>query len=122
MGLLGVFIFFLLFLLFIGKNAYAFSVKTPAQIEDYLHYKSQMEGVSVSRVLSIVRCESQFNPNAIHDSEKEYSVGIFQINLKAHPYISKAQALDPIWSARWAIDKMVLGQWSMWTCDKHETL
>lgn len=102
-------------LILIGR-AQAYIVETPAQVEDYLWYKSAHEGVDITTVLAIVRCESGFNINAEHHSLKEDSYGIFQINLKAHSEITKEQALNPLWSARWAFDQMAQGKFYLWSC------
>ena len=96
--------------------ASAWNPNNPAHIEEYIHYVAGKEGVSVSKVLSIARCESGFKMGAIHSTDKEYSVGVFQINLKAHPYITLEQALNPFFNISWAIDRMREGLWNWWTC------
>lgn len=44
--------------------ASAMTVKDEAQIEDYIAYVSQKEGINVSLFLGITRAESGFKPNA----------------------------------------------------------
>lgn len=56
-GLLILFMFFL-------RPCEAFTVETPAQIEDYIVYKAQREGVSVGMAVAIAKAESSFIPNA----------------------------------------------------------
>lgn len=102
-------------LILIGR-VQAYSVETPAQVEDYLWYASAREGIDITTVLSVVRCESNFDKGAEHHSSKEDSYGIFQINLRAHPEITKEQALDPLWSTKFAMDQITKGHWSIWSC------
>lgn len=61
-----------------------------AKIVEY----SMEYGVPAKDLYAIVKCESQFNPNARNYSEKEDSWSWVQINRKAHPHISVAQAKD----------------------------
>ena len=46
-----------------------------------------------------------FNYKAMGDGNKSY--GAFQIHLGYHPDITKEQALDPYWSAKWTIKRML---------------
>lgn len=96
--------------------AKAWDGSNPESVKEYVGYVAQNEGVDVSTVLAIAKCESDFNKNALHSSEKEYSLGIFQINLKAHKDITEEQALNPFFNINWAIEQMAQGKWSMWTC------
>lgn len=96
--------------------ANAWSVDNPAHIEEYIHYVAQREGVDVGEALKVARCESGLRWGAINHTEKEYSVGVFQINLKAHPHITKEQALNPFFNIGWAIDRMKEGKSGWWTC------
>ena len=88
----------------------------PEHITEYINYVALKEKVNVSDVLAIAKCESGFNKNAINSTEKEYSVGVFQINLKVHKDVTEEQALNPWFNIGWAIDQMTKGKFSMWTC------
>lgn len=92
------------------------TVKTPAQIEDYIIYKAMAEQLDVNTVLNIARCESRFYADRVGDGGKSY--GVFQIHLPAHPEVSAEQALNPAWNVNWAIEQMVLGKFKMWSCYK----
>jgi soluble lytic murein transglycosylase-like protein len=61
-----------------------------AKIVEY----SMVYDVPAKDLYAIVKCESQFNPNARNLSEKEDSWSWVQINRKAHPHISVSQAKD----------------------------
>lgn len=58
------------------------------------------EGVDPSIMLAIAEQESGFNPNARNKSKVEDSVGMFQINTKAHP--DYKGGTDPVANARYA--------------------
>ena len=58
-------------------------------------------------------CESGFNTLAIGDSGGSY--GLWQIHLPAWPEITKEQALNPVWSTQWAVEKFILEP-QIWTC------
>lgn len=96
--------------------ASAWDANNPESVKEYVSYLAEKENLDVSTVMAIAKCESGFNKNALHSTEKEYSVGVFQINLKAHRDVTEEQALNPFFNINWAIDQMVLGHFSMWTC------
>ncbi len=85
-------------------------------MKEYVAFVAGKEGVSVKDALAVAKCESGFNKDALHSTEKEYSVGIFQINLKAHTEITEEEARNPFLNINWAIDQLALGRWDMWTC------
>jgi soluble lytic murein transglycosylase-like protein len=87
-------------------------------IKDYIIYLASKEGVSVQKALAVAKCESNFNPNSLNHTSKEYSVGVFQINLKVHKDITEEEARNPFRNINWAMDKLIQGKWSMWTCSK----
>ena len=60
--------------------------------------------------------ESTWNPNAIGDGGKSY--GLTQINLSAHPDITKEQALDPEFSLNFIVDQFLKGNEWKWSCYK----
>lgn len=110
-----------LFLIFgITLTASAFTVSSKAQIEDFLVYKAQREGLSVSKVLSIARCESGLNPLA--KNPKSTASGIYQFLYSswlyyATPYGYKPEdVFDPIKNIRVAIDVMSKYGFSAWEC------
>jgi len=51
---------------------------------------------------AIALAESGGNPRAVYKTDREYSVGLYQINLKAHPYITAAEAYNPVTATQWA--------------------
>jgi len=51
-------------------------------------------GVPASLISAVINQESGFNPDAANLNENEQSYGLGQINLNAHPEITKAQATD----------------------------
>ena len=73
-------------------------------------------GIDSNLALKIVRCESGFDSKAIGDKGKSF--GLWQIHLPAHPHITKEQALNPIWSTEWAMEKLKDGKAKIWSCLK----
>ena len=51
---------------------------------------------------AIALAESGGNTRAVYKTDREYSVGLYQINLRAHPYITAAEAYDPVTATQWA--------------------
>lgn len=71
--------------------------------------------VSADVLTNVIRCESNFNPNAINNSPIEYSVGLAQINLKAHINITVEQAKDPDFAIRFMAERIDKTP-EMWSC------
>jgi hypothetical protein len=72
--------------------------------------------VSAEVISNVIKCESGFNPNAINDSPIEYSVGLVQINLKAHKHITVDQAKDPDFAIKFIAENIANGNGRIWTC------
>lgn len=66
----------------------------------------------------IIECESMWKTDVINSNKWEYSVGIAQINLKAHPQITEEQAKDPEFAIKFLASKLAQGRGKMWTCYK----
>lgn len=66
----------------------------------------------------IVSCESGWDLTAHKLTQKENSWGLVQINLKAHINITKAEAVDPIFSLQYLAQNISTGNSSMWTCTR----
>jgi hypothetical protein len=67
----------ILCLLFLfGITAGAYEVESPAQVEDYIHFKAQKEGLNVKLVLAIAKAESGLKINAKNPSSS--ASGVFQ--------------------------------------------
>jgi hypothetical protein len=56
----------------------------------------------IDTMTAIGKAESGLRSNATLSTSKEYSVGAFQLNLKAHPYIPESEARNPNTAALWA--------------------
>lgn len=72
--------------------------------------------VSQELMEKIIQCESNWKVDAVNSSPKEYSVGISQINLKAHPHISEEQAKDPEFAIKFLASNLAQNKGKMWTC------
>lgn len=83
-------------------------------VPDYVpaQYKSQVEsvakamGIPASLLAAQIKQESGWNPQASNINDKETSFGLGQINLKAHPEITKAQATNPIFAIGFVADRL----------------
>jgi len=68
---------------------------TPTWARVLIQSKAEETGIPASLISAVIKQESGFNPNASNVNSKETSYGLGQINLKAHPEITKEQATDP---------------------------
>lgn len=73
-------------------------------------------GIPADPLVATLRCESDFNDKSIGDFGTSF--GVAQVHLPAHKDISKAQALDPLWSINYAAQQFSLGHQDMWSCYK----
>lgn len=79
---------------------------------------SAQYAVKAATVKKIINCESSWNPNALKITSREHSVGLVQINLKAHTDVTNAQAKDPTFAISYLAQNLSEGNGHMWTCDK----
>lgn len=77
--------------------------------------------VSATEMAETLQCESRFKPNALGDyrDSEPTSFGVAQIHLPAHPEVTRAQALDPIWSIEWTAKEFAAGRAWQWTCHRN---
>jgi len=85
-------------------------------VSETLKLYADIYDVSYPEMLQTAKCESSLNPLATNSTAKEYSIGIAQINLKAHTNITVEQARDPAFSAEFLAKNISQGKGSMWTC------
>lgn len=71
-------------------------------------------GIKGSVFLDTLKCESDLDADAVGDYGTSF--GVAQIHLPAHPEITKAEALDPLWSINWAAEEFAAGHAGLWTC------
>ena len=72
--------------------------------------------VSYERMYKTAYCESGLNPKAINSTSREYSVGIVQINLKAHKNITVAQAQDVHFASEFMAREFSRNNARIWSC------
>lgn len=77
------------------------------------HYAS-IYGVSESTMNAVIKCESNYNPEAWGD--KGNSRGLVQIHYPSHPTISDAQATDVEFALDFLARMLKEGRGSLWTC------
>lgn len=101
---------------------------TQALLQEIATQAALRHGLNVSKFLAVEACEIKKDSDGSWDYEaqsdwykngvRENSWGAFQINLTAHPTISKAEAQDPYWATEWAAQQWDAGHASMWSCWK----
>ena len=89
--------------------------QTSLSVVDQVKYYSELYNVNIEIVDRVIQCESRYNPNA-HNSVGENSWGLVQINLNAHPDITKEQAIDTNFAINYLVKNISEGNGKMWTC------
>lgn len=79
----------------------------------YITCRAIEAGVNHKLAERIIKCESNFNPQAVGDGG--CSRGIWQINTCVHRDISKAEAHDVVKSTDWSMPKLKLTP-QIWSC------
>ena len=93
-------------------------------------YTANKYGVSAGLMDEIIGCESQWNvslqsyahytaknvPKGFKVGDREQSWGLVQIHLPAHPNITKAQALNPVFAANFLAENIAAGNPEAWSC------
>jgi hypothetical protein len=94
------------------------ATSSPEWIKGRIHYYADLYSVSEDIMNAIVKCESGYNPNARHVDEEEYSIGLVQINLIAHPSIDEYDAKAPNFALSFLAQNLANGNGNIWTCYK----
>jgi murein DD-endopeptidase MepM/ murein hydrolase activator NlpD len=79
---------------------------TPEQYAEIIRQKAKEVGVSPSILSSLLKTESSFNPSAARVTPKESSYGMAQININAHPEVTREQAQDPAFAISFAAKRL----------------
>jgi hypothetical protein len=91
-------------------------VSTSTVKDTLIPFYANFYGISEEAMDRVVRCESRYQSWALNNNPpKEYSVGLVQINLLAHPNIPAYQA----YNAFFALDYLARGikyGTDHWTC------
>lgn len=104
-------------LLFAPTTAVAAPLTYSADTAEYIIYATAAYyAVDGDELYETLKCESKLRSNAVGDHGTSY--GVAQIHLPAHSDISKAQALDPIWSIKWTANQFAKGNAHIWSCYK----
>lgn len=74
-------------------------------------------GIPYDELYITLNCESGLNPSAFNAQDSHGgSEGIAQINIGSHPFITKKQRRDALWSINWAAQQFAAGKQGMWSC------
>lgn len=107
---------------FMSAEALAQAPLSSSTIEMLVQLDADEAGIDWRPVYETLRCESGFRniqsliPKNGAPNGRENSWGIAQINLGAHPDITRLQALDERFAIAWTVEEFALGQQHMWTC------
>ena len=75
-----------------------------------------LSAAKIKQIDAVIKCESGWKPGAVGDGGRSF--GLVQIHLPAHPDVSKAQALDPVFAINFIIKEFQAGNQWKWTCYK----
>ena len=112
--IIGIFLLSLMFVLFMPPQKITYA-RTPT-LNDKISSIAYKYNVPEKTMFKIISCESSFNPNNHTESSRENSWGLVQINLKAHPEITKEEAVDPDFALTYLAKNLSEGRGGMWTC------
>lgn len=73
-------------------------------------------GINVEYATKLIQCESSWNPEAVHHNWGSTDYGLWQINNKYHPEVSKNCALDHGCSTLEAIRIIKTKGFNEWSC------
>ena len=91
----------------------------PDHVWDILTEEYNLTLTEKIKALSIIDCESKWNPYAINKNlDGSYDIGLWQLNEKYHD-ITRECGFDVYCSTRYAMDKIYLPQknWDAWICN-----
>lgn len=89
-------------------------VYSKEQVISLIEEIAQEKAVSADVMKTVIKCESQYNPNAVGDNG--HSRGLVQIYDDYHPNISHEQAFDPVFAINFLADNLKAGRGHLWTC------
>jgi hypothetical protein len=84
-------------------------------LRQYVALAAESYGINPNLAVCIVSHESQWVPDKIGPEKIGKSVGLWQIYLRAHPWVTKEMADDPIWATNWALMQIRNGHVGWWT-------
>ena len=80
---------------------------TPKWMYGFVNDAALRTGVPAALISAVIKNESGFNHKAANDkTSREKSYGLGQINLLAHPQITRAQAEDPVFAIDFVADRL----------------
>lgn len=85
-------------------------------VKETIQKYAEIYNVDYTKMYKTMMCESSLNPNAINSTTREYSVGISQINLKAHTSITVEQAKDIDFASEFMAKEFARGNMRIWSC------
>lgn len=100
------------------KHAAKKTVVKSSEIEQLIvQLAEESEFDNIHLLKKIIMCESGWKPKVINWSSYDY--GLWQINLRYNPEVTKACALNPECSTRWAINEIQSGNLWKWKASRY---
>lgn len=100
-------------------------------IKELITFFADKYNVSETKMSKTMYCETQYRniqsqllykfsdpKRGIVKGTQELSFGVSQIHLPDHPHITKAQALDPVFSTEFMAEEFSKGRQTKWSCYK----
>lgn len=85
-------------------------------IEQLIDEEALQYNVSAGVMHAVIKCESQYNPNAVGDGG--HSRGLVQIYDDFHPTVTHTQAFDPEFAITFLAKNLAQGKGNLWSCYK----
>ena len=87
---------------------------SPPALEAFASTTAVTFGLDKKAFLATIDCESGFRASVLGDDGQ--SLGVAQIDLKYHPDITRAEAMEPYWSILWMAYEWQHNKADMWSC------
>lgn len=99
-------------------NTHAEEVITNLTWQEEVIRMIEQAGIDPKKASRLARCESSWNPNAVHQNRSSTDYGLFQINNLHHPEVTQACSLNPLCATREFIRILKEKGWDEWSCNK----
>lgn len=83
-------------------------------VDELIVRYSALYGVSASTMRAVIKCESNFNPNAVGDGG--HSRGLVQIHDQYWPEVTDEMAFDPEFAVEFLAKNLAIHNGKIWTC------
>ena len=100
----------------IVSKAEAVETITNLTWQEEIHRMWSKAGIDIEKAEKLIACESSNKRDAVHHNPGSTDYGLYQINNKYHPEVSKTCALDYLCSTKEFIRIVKQKGWNEWSC------